>query len=1161
MALRPGQRVLFNGRMGTVKANRPAGMVDVQFDDRKTGERRSARDLRPVRSNPRIRRNPKWSKEEMEAAEGSQQEWLEYAEELLEKRVNWLKGAMLTWGRKEVDAQALREKIDRYRDDPQYTHRERRLADPGETVLSPFERDQGRVDDLKRDASRLMEDIKGTVKGIESLATGTDPAFLTTLADFPPGKKRKKGKAFIALVKGQIKGGFPYDFSRQKAIALQKAILSVPVTVPKGEPPQRRKEKRAEQKAGVKRVKRQEAGPSRFPSLSLPDQIKQQDAAFRIVPDRPRSSPDRLSECGNPIDGKAYVLAIKSEKRTFPVWLKYSDLELLGSLGRVSGDWFHALANMTPYRQGRKELPDGLILEARSIKPGEASFVPSAQNEHYGRALPDGVRLVRLSTQWPANIRQRKKWITRSDKTMGRQQAGVSGELHPRSRLPAPGRSRPDKLEPSDAILLELPDGTVRGFVVQKGELDPFRQRLQQDFSPFPPYTAKGDNPFYSWVPEEAGELQRVLDSADPELGDAPCLTKSDKTQIQVANGAIRRVKGAFQNALSWHKFLGGDNALRYSKRARQQIEWSQTKMRDLYKLGKSIETNAPGYDLLNAAFQDGVEPVVKVVRYAAYLEKSGFISHGFDSLYQIFMDVGEDYGTQEDAVRVAKWRVSQAEDKLSNQENEAEIQKWNVEVRRAQQVLFLIKNSKQQPVAHLLRFCVEADTSLLQALMKYFGKWVERVHPKKGRPHIIGAEKYYWGQLSLDGQLKLLNNILKGPAPKPKGEKRARSAFDFLSRAESFLGKESDAALKDCAKVLVDLCVEDPAQKVPGRSAASFFWYYATLLNRPGLVGPIGKTAEKSPWVKPTALEKKAIATVEELEGKRGELVLVETGEGLRREKRGLTPLEEGKLKKAIERVAALEKRRGEAGEPESLFLPKAFEAQVRRLTIALSGGSTLSTTARKWRVYKTYNPLVFHVTKEYFRDRSGWGNWHQHPEELQEVEMIGYYGALLRVVQAAEITFAQNEGHRPENWEDISQGLVWLMEPQLTEYGMAYNPMWRLISPSDWTQENLAMALNAFITDPKGYVTSVKNSALPGFTKIGTIANRKRDVPAWTGFDPGTKKEITLEAYTHWPNVVEPLGDVTLPQGSVAYKMSQKQQMRETVLSHLNKLISTLS
>lgn len=1090
MALRPGQRVLFNGRMGTVKANRPAGMVDVQFDDRKTGERRSARDLRPVRSNPRIRRNPKWSKEEMEAAEGSQQEWLEYAEELLEKRVNWLKGAMLTWGRKEVDAQALQEKIDRYRDDPQYTHRERRLADPGETVLSPFERDQGKVDDLKRDASRLMEDIKGTVKGIESLATGTDPAFLTTLADFPPGKKRKKGKAFIALVKGQIKGGFPYDFSRQKAIALQKAILSVPVTVPKGEPPQRRKEERAEQKAGVRRVKRQEAGPSRFPSLSLPDQIENQDAAFRIVPDRPRSSPDRLSECGNPIDGKAYVLAIKSEKQTFPVWLKYSDLKLLMA-EKIDP---HVLATMATYRQGRKNLSDDLSLEARRINPEEATTKISPWNHQLAGHWPEGVEAVALTQQRPANVRQRKRWITRSDGSMGRQQAGVSQILHPRSRLPAPGLSTESNLEENDAVLLQLPDGTVRGFVIQRS-MDPFRQRLQQDFSPFPPYTAKGENPFYSWVPEEAGELQRVLDSADPELGDAPCLTKSDKTQIQVANGAIRRVKGTFRSALSWHNFLGGGDALNASK-ARQRVEWAQPKMRDLYKLGKSIETNAPGYDLLNSAFQDGIEPVVKVVQYAAYLEKSGFISHDFQGLYQIFIDVS------------------------------------------AEKTRGILKLA--QPVGKLLQTCVDS-VNLLHGLMAYFEKvqgqelYVEIII-KEGRKAV--PKQYYWTQLNPARQLELLEDTL-----------------------QSFTRMITSESLKDCAKVLVDLCVKDPAQKVPAQSATSFFWYYATLLNRPGLVGPIGKTAEKSPWVKPTALEKKAIATVEELEGKRGELVLVETGEGLRREKRGLTPLEEGKLKKAIERVAALEKRRGEAGEPESLFLPKAFEAQVRRLTIALSGGSTLSTTARKWRVYKTYNPLVFHVTKEYFRDRSGWGNWHQHPEELQEAEMIGYYGALLRVVQAAEITFAQNEGHRPENWEDISQGLVWLMEPQLTEYGMAYNPMWRLISPSDWTQENLAMALNAFITDPKGYVTSVKNSALPGFTKVGTIANRKRDVPAWTGFDPGTKKEITLEAYTHWPNVVEPLGGVTLPQGSVAYKMSQKQQMRETVLSHLNKLISTLS
>ena len=84
MALRPGQRVLFNGRMGTVKANRPAGMVDVQFDDRKTGERRSARDLRPVRSNPS--RTLTQSQLE-EAAAGDDSDWNTVAKKLLSSRV------------------------------------------------------------------------------------------------------------------------------------------------------------------------------------------------------------------------------------------------------------------------------------------------------------------------------------------------------------------------------------------------------------------------------------------------------------------------------------------------------------------------------------------------------------------------------------------------------------------------------------------------------------------------------------------------------------------------------------------------------------------------------------------------------------------------------------------------------------------------------------------------------------------------------------------------------------------------------------------------------------------------------------------------------------------------------------------------------------------
>jgi len=1008
MALRPGQRVLFNGRMGTIKANRPAGMVDVQFDDRKTGERRSARDLRPVRSNPRVRRNPdsmsggeaayyarmrgeSLTPEEAttrESAELPQKEWLVYAKGLYTDRIKRIKGREQALKR---NAQAQK-KIHKVKEEfiadyglRKFEKVDKTMADVDFTPRSPQAIYQGKI----HDAERSAVEIKGTITALKK-----------ALGELSTGKYPKT------------------SFSKAKAIALQKALLSVPVTVPKGEPPQRRKQRRAKQIAAARAARRQAPKPIRV--LPLPEQVDQQEAAFKIVPDRPRSAPDRLSECGNPIDGKAYVLAIKSEKRTYPVWVKYSDLKLLLDENIDP----HVLATMATYRQGRKKLSGDLSLEARRINPEEATTKISPWNQQWAGTLPDGVKAVALTQQRPANVRQRKRWITRSDGSMGRQQAGVSQNLHPRSRLPAPGISTGSKLEENDAVLLQLPDGTVRGFVVQRS-MDPFRQRLQQDFSPFPPYTTKGDNPFYSWVPEEAGELQRVLDSTDPELGDAPCLTKSDKTQIKVANDAIRRVTGTFRNALSWHKLLGGDSALS-ADRARQRVEWAQPKMRDLYKLGKSIETNAPGYGLLHDAFRDGVESVVKAVQYSAYLEKTAFLSNDFQGLYQIFIDV---------STEKTKGTLKLA-----------------------------------QPVGKLLQTCVDSP-NLLQGLMTYFEKvqgeklYVE-ITVREGRKAV--PKRYHWTQLKLPKQLELLEDTL-----------------------QSFTRMISSESLTDCAKVLVDLCMKNPSQKVPAQSATSFFWYYALLLNRPGLVGPIG--------------------------------------------------------------------REDIAGSPT--FFPKVFEAQVRQLIIALSGGSTLSKAARKWKVYKTYNPLVFHVTKEYFRDRTGWGSWHQHPKLLQEAEMIGYYGSLLRVVQSAEIAFAQNEGRRPENWQDVSQGLIWLLEPQLTEYGMSYNPMWKLISPDDWTQENLAQALDAFITDPKGYVTTVKNSALRGFTKIGTIANKQREVPAWTGSWPGTKEEITIEAFTHGGRPVEPLGGTTLPQGSVAYKMSQKQQMRETVLSHLNKLISTLS
>jgi len=489
----------------------------------------------------------------------------------------------------------------------------------------------------------------------------------------------------------------------------------------------------------------------------------------------------------------------------------------------------------------------------------------------------------------------------------------------------------------------------VRGFKVTHS-LEPSGKKLREDFSPFIRYTPKGDSAFFSWVPEEAGEFQKILTLTDPDAGQVPCLDPKQKTDVRVARGVISRVKRDFSSIRSWRSYLSGDAPITKPQWAEGRFEKAGRAIRDLYMVSRSIQGNAKGYVLLHDLWEGGTSSLVKLTQYPLAAVATGFL------------------------------RLTEDVEVLSAPE--------------ARRIFLEAAGGKALPnaqdVAKFLAVIVGAR-NLSWGLLTYLEQTLPVPLPKIRGP---GGTSFHWSELS--------EQALSGYIPR---------AF---RKAEPF----QEGNLKDAVKVIADLAVKYPEEKLTPEAASSLFWYYALYLTTPDLGGPLS---------------------------------------------------------------------RRENGQKS---LGEKFEDEVLPILITVAGGSTIgqaSTGEGRWRAYKTYNPLVFKVTQEYFRDPGKWANWAHHPEISREAELIGYYGMLLRIIQMAEVLLV-NEGNPPRDWNDLSLGLISLLQEN-TAYGPRINPIWNNISPSWYGAEQKALTLEAFLGDPQSYVKAVKKQALPGFVKVGSL------------------------------------------------------------------------
>ena len=166
--------------------------------------------------------------------------------------------------------------------------------------------------------------------------------------------------------------------------------------------------------------------------------------------------------------------------------------------------------------------------------------------------------------------------------------------------------------------------------------------------------------------------------------------------------------------------------------------------------------------------------------------------------------------------------------------------------------------------------------------------------------------------------------------------------------------------------------------------------------------------------------------------------------------------------------------------GGQENVFFSLA--QQLRDAGAEIKGGQVSFDEARlRVKVYKTYNPLLFHLTK---RTWSGDFWLSKHYEIAEDLDNIGRYGAMLQVVQTLST--------RTPHWDDtedspgIQQQLYELLV--VNPKGVARHIMlrsreaewipWLLFYPLGDTRAETKEEAMKFVQDPQAYLRNLKHS-----------------------------------------------------------------------------------
>lgn len=351
---------------------------------------------------------------------------------------------------------------------------------------------------------------------------------------------------------------------------------------------------RQEQRTTEERLRRERT--QRLGGIGLPEFIEREKVAVKIIPDPLRETRDKSYLCGNALDGYAYTLASTAERRVVRHWLTWGDLGLTDR-GTTAPSYtvmvaekrggpqearvldFEELLRLIGARD--ESLPLGrayselVVRRAGEGKKGAGETKAQLKRTPISRQDTDGRPYNEFEINFVDELPESYERLPDSVKdtfqtnydlvdvkpALQRVRAGSqSGSLYPRRPMP-PESPSPGALHPDAPVLLALRMGSgsppdVFGFTVDR-EIETAAALLDK-YKPYPGYSYKDRNPYFSWQPEAAGQFSAM----QGKKGERPCNNPEVIAQLNALRKATYTMQALVKAARRLNEVLSAHDGI-----------------------------------------------------------------------------------------------------------------------------------------------------------------------------------------------------------------------------------------------------------------------------------------------------------------------------------------------------------------------------------------------------------------------------------------------------------------------------------------------------------------------------------------------------------------------------------------------------------------------
>ena len=432
------------------------------------------------------------------------------------------------------------------------------------------ERRDARFDQAKRELAR----VDGQADTVEALAADLQAAFGTLPAEVERNLHSSEGLLRDAAVSTE-------DTRKLFLLRELRSLMTPQATKEKAtaaSAAERARREKAELRAESVHVGRREDRTAKDrQSRELAKQIggvdlktftDKEKIAYSIIPDPLRETRDKSYLCGNALDGYAYTVATTTQTRTVRHWLTWRDLGITkqgaaaplftalvaarrGEKATASLLTVKRLAALVAENQPLALAYDRVPVTVNTIPKGQRSNIliltrtpvsrfltgGGVYNEFEVNVVSDVPDAVVADMRKESGESQPQFDVVDIQPALQRVRAGSqTGSLYPRRPMP-PKSPTPGEFNEDAPVLLTLHSGyhgapDVFGFsVVREVET---ATALFDDFKPYPGYSYKDRNPYFSWQPEAAGQFSAMVTGT----GERPCANPDMVAQLNALRKA-----------------------------------------------------------------------------------------------------------------------------------------------------------------------------------------------------------------------------------------------------------------------------------------------------------------------------------------------------------------------------------------------------------------------------------------------------------------------------------------------------------------------------------------------------------------------------------------------------------------------------------------------